>query len=176
MTEITAYLCASGDRGGVSPEEARVPGQELAAELRRSRLVAGMSDNELARRTGLSRSSVSRFENGQVLPSLDEVDHWGQAVGASELVREQLRALTRAAATEVTAIRHALRPGPAAIGEDIGRLETSSAAVRSCQPSAVPGLLQTPEYARLIMGSLERPKADLDAATVARMARQGLDE
>jgi len=158
----------------VSTEGPRPYGQELAAELRRIRLVAGMSNGEVARRTGLSRSSVSQLEDGQLLPSPDQVDHWAHTVGVSERVRERLRTLAEEAATEVISVRHLLRPGPAAIGEDVGRLEASAAAVRSCQPLAVPGLLQTPEYAKWVMGALELPRADLDAGIAARMARQVL--
>ena len=148
--------------------------QQLAAELRRIRLLAGMSNSEVARQIGLSHSSVSRLEDGQVLPSFDEVDHWSSAVGASEGVRTQLRALTAAAATEIMAFRPWLRAGPAAIQEDVGRLEESSVAVRACEHLIVPGLLQTLEYAKRIMGAFERPRVDLELAVAARIARQAL--
>jgi transcriptional regulator with XRE-family HTH domain len=157
----------------VTTDESGGRGRELAGELRRSRLVAGMSRSEVARRTGLSESEVFQLEDGQLLPSLDQVGLWGVAVGVSDLVRRRWQSLTEAAAaTEVIAIRHVLRVGPTAIGEDVGRLEAASARVRSCHTSVVPGLLQIPEYARLVMGSLERPRADLEAATKGRIARQ----
>ena len=146
-------LYASGVRRNVTTDESHAHGQELAAELRRSRLVTGMSKREVARRTGLSQSNVSQLESGQIVPSLDQVDHWGHAVGVSDLVRERLQALAEtAASTEVMAVRHSLPAGLTAIGEDVGRLEASSAAVRSCEPLLVPGLLQTPGYARHRVG------------------------
>jgi transcriptional regulator with XRE-family HTH domain len=163
----------AGGHSAVTSETSGVH-EELAAELRRTRLLAGMSNSEVARQTGLPRASISRLENGQVLPSLEEVERWGSAVGASERVKERLRLLTQTVATEVIAIRPRPRAGPAAIAEDIRRLEASSAAVRSCEPLLVPGLLQTPEYARRILGSFERPRADLGQATAVRMARQTL--
>ena len=166
--------CQQRDRGSVPTEGPCPHGRELASELRRIRLVAGMSNSEVARRTGLSQSSVSQLENGQLLPSADQVDHWAHTVGVSERVRKRLRTLAEDAATEVITVRHLLRPGPAAIGEDVGRLEASSTAVHSCEPLVVPGLLQTPEYAKWIMGTLERPGAELVTGTTARMARQAL--
>lgn len=148
--------------------------EELAAELRRTRLIAGLSHGEIARQAGLSESSVSRLENGQILPSLDDLDHWSFAVGASKRVREQLRVLAETAATEVMALRPWLRTSVAEIQDDIGRLEASAAAVRSCEPLIVPGLLQTAEYAARIMGSFGHPQAELEAATTARIARQSV--
>jgi transcriptional regulator with XRE-family HTH domain len=155
-------------------EGSRGQRQELAAELRRIRLLSGLSHTEVARQTGLSESSVSRLESGQVLPSFDEVDHWSYAVGASKRVREQLRALTEAAATQVMALRPWLKAGLAAMQEDVGRLEASAAAVRSCEPFIVPGLLQTPEYAKRIMDTIPRPRAELEAGASARIARQAV--
>jgi len=146
--------------------------QELAAELRRIRLLAGLSHDEVARKTGLSESNVSRLEAGQALPSLDEVDHWSYAVGASQRVREQLRVLAAAAATEVLAFRPWLHAGPVATQEDVGRLEASAVAIRSCEPLVVPGLLQTADYARQVIGAFSRPRAELEAVTAARIARQ----
>jgi transcriptional regulator with XRE-family HTH domain len=146
----------------------------LAAELRRIRLLAGLSHGEVARQAGLPESKVSQLESGQVLPSVDEVDHWSYAVGASTRVSAQLRALTEAASTEVMALRPWLQAGPAEMQEDVGRLEASAAAVRSCEPFLVPGLLQTREYAKRIMDTPTRPKAELEAAASARIARQAV--
>jgi transcriptional regulator with XRE-family HTH domain len=149
--------------------------QQLAAELRRIRLLAGMSSSDVARKTGLSSSNVSRFESGQVVPSPDQVDRWSHAVGASQLVREQLRVLTEAAATDVMVFRHhLLAPVPAATQEDVGRLEVAATVLRSCEPFLVPGLLQLPEYARQVMGVFGWPNAELDEAIAARVARQAL--
>jgi transcriptional regulator with XRE-family HTH domain len=158
----------------MTAEEPRRQRQELAAELRRTRLLAGLSHGEIAHETGLSESNVSRLESGQALPSLDEVHQWSYAVDASKRVSEQMVALTEAVATEVTALRPWLQAGYAAAQEDFGRLEAAAATVRSCEPFLVPGLLQTREYAKQILNAFARPMAELEAEASARFARQAL--
>jgi transcriptional regulator with XRE-family HTH domain len=158
----------------MTAEEPRGKRQELAAELRRTRLLAGLSHREVADQAGLSQSDVSQLESGQVSPSLDEVHQWSYAVGASKRVSEQLVALTEAVATEVTSLRPWLQAGAVAAQEDIGRLEASAACVRSCEPFLVPGLLQTREYAKHILNAFPRPVAELEAAASARFARQAV--
>jgi transcriptional regulator with XRE-family HTH domain len=158
----------------MTAEEPSGQRQELAAELRRTRLLAGLSHGEVANQTGLSESNVSELESGQALPSLDEVHQWSYAVGASKRASEQLVALTEAVATEVTALRPWLQAGFVAAQEDIGRLEAAAAAVRSCEPFLVPGLLQTREYAKQILNTFARPMAELEAVVSARFARQAV--
>ncbi len=44
----------------------------------------GLSQTELARRTGIVRATLSRIENGRIRPSLDEVRWIAQALGVPE--------------------------------------------------------------------------------------------
>ena len=49
--------------------DALAPEFEIAAELLRARLRAGLSQAELAARMGTSQSTIARLENGHTLPS-----------------------------------------------------------------------------------------------------------
>jgi len=49
--------------------DALAPEFEIAAELVKARLRAGLSQAELARRMGTSQSAIARLESGQTLPS-----------------------------------------------------------------------------------------------------------
>jgi transcriptional regulator with XRE-family HTH domain len=148
----------------------------LAAELKRLRVLAGMSGREVARLTGLSQSTVSRVETGRAVPSLDEVRDWAKAVRASADTRRQLVALAEAAASEVIAFAPWLRGNLEAGQEYVRGLEAQAKTVRNFQPFLVPGLLQTPDYAQAILAianpNLQFSAADLSAAAVARRDRQ----
>ena len=55
-----------------------MPGAELLARVRRA---AGLSQDELARRAGTSRTAVSAYEHGRKSPALDTVDRLVSAAG-----------------------------------------------------------------------------------------------
>jgi transcriptional regulator with XRE-family HTH domain len=146
---------------------------ELAAELRRIRLAAGLSRVQIAREVGLSEPDLSRLETGQVTPSASEVARWSYAVGASDRVRQQLLSLA-AAASEVIALPYWLQTDVVALQDEASRLEASSPSQRTCLVGLIPGLLQTREYAEMIMEFNALPKADHLAAVDARIRRQAV--
>lgn len=155
--------------GGPEREQA----QQLASELRRLRDLSGLSGRELARRMGTSQSKVSRLESGVAIPSLPEVDAWASAIGVSTAVRDSVAALAEAALSEVQNWREALRSRPHAQGE-IQALESRARMLRTFQPSVVPGMLQTAEYARRVFSLLSATLAenDVPAAVAGRLNRQ----
>ena len=146
---------------------------QLAAELRSSRELAGMSGRELANRIGISQSKVSRIESGVKVPSLPEVEAWMHAVGASPDRRDLLVALTESVFTEVHDWQVALRARGHLQGH-VGEREAWARVVRTYQNSVVPGLLQTAEYARRVLGmsQVPYPPNDLAAAVAGRLQRQ----
>lgn len=159
-----------GEGGRATPSVQR---QELAAELRRIRLAAGLSRTEIAQEVGLPEPDLSRLETGQVIPSVGEVARWSHAVGASDRVKEQLRSLA-IAASEVIALPYWLRTDVVALQEELSQLEASSMSQRTCLVGLVPGLLQTREYAGMIMEFNALPEDDQDAAVNARLMRQAI--
>lgn len=58
--------------------------------LRKVRLNAGLSQEELADKIYLSRSAVSRLENNRLKLTVEDAVRWGQATHASEIVAAML--------------------------------------------------------------------------------------
>ncbi|MQA88554.1 MAG: helix-turn-helix domain-containing protein [Streptosporangiales bacterium] len=159
---------ATGDR-----DEPGARRQRLAAELRRARELAGISGRDLAQRIGISQSKVSRIEAAGAIPSLPEVTAWAEAVRASAKTRELLTVMTEAAFTEVHTHRAAMR-SRAHVQDEVQELEARARVVRTFQPSVVPGLLQTAEYARRVFAfaELSYTEGGRTAAVAARLQRQ----
>jgi ribosome-binding protein aMBF1 (putative translation factor) len=67
--------------------DALAPEFEIAAELLRARLRAGLSQAELAERMGTSQSTIARLENGQTLPSTKTILRYAEATGSRLRVR-----------------------------------------------------------------------------------------
>ncbi|MEJ3742910.1 helix-turn-helix transcriptional regulator [Actinomycetes bacterium KLBMP 9797] len=147
--------------------------QRLAAELRQLRGLAGVSGRQLAQRIKISQSKVSRIESGTALPSLPEALAWADATGASRKVREQLATLTEAAFTEVNPWREALATRPH-LQDETGEREAKARTIRTFHPAAVPGLLQTAEYARRVfsLSEVSYAEEDIAGAVAARLRRQ----
>jgi ribosome-binding protein aMBF1 (putative translation factor) len=67
--------------------DALAPEFEIAAELLRARLRAGLSQTELAARMGTSQSAVARLESGDTLPSTKTLLRYAQATGSKVQVK-----------------------------------------------------------------------------------------
>jgi ribosome-binding protein aMBF1 (putative translation factor) len=67
--------------------DALAPEFEIAAELLRARLRAGLSQAELAARMGTSQSTIARLEGGQTLPSTKTLLRYAEATGSKFHVR-----------------------------------------------------------------------------------------
>lgn len=147
--------------------------RKLASELRELRDLAGISGRALARRIGVSQSKVSRIENGSAVPSLPEVQAWSRELGLDDDVRHRLTAMTKAAHTEAQPWRAALA-GKGHLQNDILRREAAARQIRVFQSSVVPGLLQTPDYAREVFALAGRAMTEAEhaAAVAVRLDRQ----
>lgn len=147
--------------------------EQLGQELEHLRRLAGLSGRALAATLSISQSTVSRVESGKALLSRDEVVAWADATGADQEIRAWLLALVDAVLREEASWRGKLGEGRTHLQDEIHGRETEARIVRNFQPTVVPGLLQTPEYAHYVI-----PRADIenvmdrDAAAAARLARQ----
>ena len=63
------------------------PEFEIATELIRARLRAGLSQAELAARMGTSQSAIARLESGQTLPSTKTLLRFAEATKSKVEVR-----------------------------------------------------------------------------------------
>ena len=67
--------------------DAMAPEFEIAAELFRARVRAGLSQADLAVRMGTSQSTIARLESGQSLPSTKTLLRYAEATGSRFQVR-----------------------------------------------------------------------------------------
>jgi transcriptional regulator with XRE-family HTH domain len=147
--------------------------EQLGQELEHLRRLAGLSGRALAGMLPISQSTISRVESGKALPSRDEITAWADATGADAPTRERLLALVDAVLREEASWRSKLGEGRTHLQDEIRAREAAAHTVRNFQPTVVPGLLQTPEYAHYVI-----PRADIDnvidraAAAAARLQRQ----
>jgi transcriptional regulator with XRE-family HTH domain len=152
---------------GQPPRPARA---RLGEEMKRLRLLAGVTQRDIATATGLSQSTVFRVENGQSVPSWPEVRSWARVTAAADPDLAALRELTESALNELTPFRVRLEDGLAAVQEDVRALEATARTLRNFNPAIVPGLLQTAAYARLVLDMAHA--GDPAAAVAVRMQRQ----
>jgi transcriptional regulator with XRE-family HTH domain len=147
--------------------------RRLSAELRRLREQAGLSGRQLAEQIGISQSKISRIESGATMPTVPEVNAWAATVGAPASATEKLLMLTDAAYTEVHPWDTAMR-GRTHLQDDIQEIENRAGTKLVYEPSVVPGLLQTAEYARRVFTIFEPTYAELDipAVVAGRLDRQ----
>ncbi|MEU6774892.1 helix-turn-helix transcriptional regulator [Streptomyces sp. NPDC046759] len=150
--------------------------RKLGAELRTLRTSAGLTSGEAARLVGWHQSKVSRIETGAsgVKPADVRL-----LLDAYEVRDGQLRELLlMLAGSEETGDRdrwwHAYRGVLPPTYRDFISLESQASAMRTLETTVVPGLLQTPEYARAVTRAAVKDLDDerLDTLVEVRLARQ----
>lgn len=142
---------------GVSPRH------HLGAEVRRAREEAGISQAELAKITGHDRTYVTKAETGDLDPSEAFAAGCDRAFPGrrgwfSRFWRDSHR------------WDHTY---PAWFHDWVEKFEPLAVMLREWQPSLVPGLLQTADYARAIFASWRRDAGDsVEVNVAARIDRQ----
>ncbi|MFF7277381.1 Scr1 family TA system antitoxin-like transcriptional regulator [Streptomyces griseorubiginosus] len=151
--------------------------RKLGAELRALRASAGLTSGEAARLVGWHQSKVSRIETGASGVKPADVRLLLDAFGVTDAdLRELL--LVLAGSDEGGRGRHhwwhAYRGVLPATYRDFISLESQANEMRTLETSVVPGLLQTPEYARAVTRAAVDGLDDerLDALVEVRLARQ----
>jgi transcriptional regulator with XRE-family HTH domain len=148
---------------------------EFADRLRSLREQAGRTGIELAAALGWQQSKVSKIERGRQTPADSDVVAWLGALDAPTATLERMRGDLRDLRVEQITWRRQLRDGHRARQEHSLRDARSVTTRRGVAIMAVPGLLQTPDYARAIFQTqsdlLEVPD-DVEASVVARIERQ----
>ncbi|WP_329214640.1 helix-turn-helix domain-containing protein [Streptomyces sp. NBC_01485] len=150
--------------------------RKLGAELRTLRSRAGLTSGEAARLVGWHQSKVSRIETGTSGSKPADVRLLLDAYGVADPhLRELMLAL---AGAEGSGGRdhwwHAYRGVLPPAYRDFISLESQASAMRTLETTVVPGLLQTPEYARAVTRAAVEgiDEAQLDTLVEVRMARQ----
>jgi transcriptional regulator with XRE-family HTH domain len=158
----------STDRGVTSNSD-----KTIGAMLRELRQDAGMTLDQVAGAIGMTRSTLSKYETGKILPSVEVVERLADVLQVGSDLQRVLIDQATAMRTEVHSWRALHLPSFRRRQEEIRAIEAAATDVRVFQPSIVPGLLQTPEYCRaLLQLDRVRPVDDLADAVSSRMERQ----
>jgi len=150
------------DDPGASPEDEPGTGVVVAfgRQLKLLRTQAGLDRAEFGRRTGYAAQSIASFEQGRRIPQPGFIDRADEALEAGGV----LRALKE----------EVLRAQYPAFFRDAAGLEAKAESVSVYALYAMPGLLQTEDYARAGF-RLQRPLLEddvIEQRLAARMARQ----
>jgi hypothetical protein len=148
----------------------------LATRLRQAR--GERSGLSMAKALKWQSSKVTRIEQGTQVPSGEDIEAWGRECNQSRAEIDQLLAMLEEFKSIRGVFRQRARQGAAPIQAEYTGLVAASTLVRWFNLTAVPGIVQLPEYARAIFEENYRMDGagvqDIDAAVEARMRRQPL--
>ncbi|WP_438485588.1 helix-turn-helix domain-containing protein [Streptomyces sp. S186] len=131
-------------------------------QLKRLREWAGMERTEFGARTGYSPSTIASYEQGRRIPPPEFIDKADGVLGAHGVLIELKEEVARAQYP--------------AFFRDAARLEAKAVGLHVYATKAVPGLLQTKEYARAVF-TMWRPLLDeetVEQRIAARLDRQNI--
>jgi DNA-binding XRE family transcriptional regulator len=144
----------------VLTEPSSSPVAFFAAELKRVRAIAGVTQEALAKATAYAPATVAAIETCRLLPSKEFAQQTDLALTADGHF-ERLQALV-----EQSAVIPFFR--------DLVETERKALSIRTYESYLVPGLLESESYARHAIGAV-RPRLsgdDIERAVVLRMTRQ----
>ncbi|MDT3396447.1 helix-turn-helix transcriptional regulator [Streptomyces sp. B1866] len=146
----------------------------LGARLRELRTEAGLNGKRLAERLGWQPSKVSRLENARQTAAPEDLEAWAHAVGAPAEA-EDLKGRLRGLESQHRSWRRQLAGGFRA-RQELAIAETSKTrTIRAVEIGCIPGLLQTPDYARHMFATyaaFQQTPRDIEEAVRARIRRQ----
>lgn len=148
--------------------------EALGARLRELRTEAGLNGKEFASRIGWQRSKVSRLENGKQTATTADAEAWAEAAGAPEAVGE-LKGRVRGLETSYRSWKRQLSAGHRAVQESHVLQEAQAEVIHLFEPGIIPGIFQTPEYARGVLTDVSvrlGVARDVEEGVRARMKRQ----
>lgn len=156
------------------PSSPTVRRRQLGTELRQLREAKGLTGDEVTERLGWYNAKVSRIEKGRIsVPWSDVADLLDVYEVTDPAVREALVQLAKAARQ-----KEWWQPYSDLLSKNartyIG-LEAAAETLRTYQPSSVPGLLQTPAYARAVImrgGPLTLSDEEVERRLGLRLKRQ----
>ncbi|MGW7822954.1 helix-turn-helix domain-containing protein [Streptomyces puniciscabiei] len=128
-------------------------------ELRRRREAAGLTQEELSERVLMSRTHIAHIEAGRRRPDLQDARRLDRELGPDKFFERFLPTLDGKKVAEHFA--------------EALEFEGQAIEIREYAPKLVPGILQTPAYAREVLGSGASPKTaeERDELLVTRLER-----
>ena len=149
--------------------------ERLAGRLRDLRQAAGLTGIALAAKLGWTQSKISKIETGRTTPDTPDITAWATATGAPPSATAELIDLLAEVRVAQREWQSRFRRGQAVVQRGYDKMARDARLVRCLDISAIPGPLQTADYARLrLMEGVRRHGADpalLDEAVAARVQR-----
>lgn len=165
-TRAGSFQCVSTDY-----QQARIV---LGARLRELRIEARLTVRELAERCEWAPSKVSKLENGKQTAKVTDLEQWAEGVGQPAAAAE-LKGRLRGLESTYRSWRRQLAGGHRAVQDSIGRQHEKTRMFQGFTGSVIPGLFQTPDYARHVLtryAHLHGAVRDIEAGVQSRMRRQ----
>lgn len=147
--------------------------RRLAQSLRKIRTENGASAAEVGKALGMSGSKLNRIETCEIGIYLDDLEKLLDFYQVAKLRRVELLDIARHAEQRSwLRTRNAHFPADWQTWSDF---EDEATALRHYEPLGIPGLLQTPEYARsIIRATSALSDSEVDNLVSSRMSRRGL--
>jgi transcriptional regulator with XRE-family HTH domain len=145
--------------------------RRLGDELRKRRIKAGINLEYVAERLECSQSKISRIETGHTSVTSRDVREMLNLYAVSDQEIEDLIEMARSARQKGW-----WHPYSSVLVSEFVGLETEAESIMAYEQQVVPGLMQTPDYARAMIRAA-RPDystQDVDARVRVRMKRQSL--
>ncbi|MFI2358133.1 helix-turn-helix transcriptional regulator [Streptomyces anulatus] len=146
----------------------------LGVRLRELRTEAGLNVRDFATRCGWAPSKISKLENGKQTATVSDLTTWAEAAGQPECAAELHGRLAGLEST-YRSWRRQLAGGHRAVQDALGAQHERTTVFRGFSAAVIPGVFQTPEYARSVLSryaELHGVTRDIDAAVTSRMRRQ----
>jgi transcriptional regulator with XRE-family HTH domain len=164
-------LAPSKVSGSTSVDEAR---NALGRRLRELRQQTELTGKQLAELLSWPPSKVSKLENGRQTPTDDDILAWTRATGREGEAGALLASL------HTLEVQHAewqrlLKGGMRVHQVELAEQDQKAKLYRVFESAAIPGLLQTPEYARARFAQavmVHKTSNDINEAVRARMQRR----
>lgn len=147
--------------------------RRLAAELRRLREAAGLTIEDAAAAAEISKSALSRIENGLVGAKVPIVRALVRAYEVTDAQEETLVQLARDAAQRGWWQSYDTELISDMLAAFVS-FEAEARSIRTYEPFVIPGLLQTGDYAAALFRSLRdaRSAEEIDRRVAIRLKRQ----
>ncbi|MGK4583527.1 helix-turn-helix domain-containing protein [Kitasatospora sp. HPMI-4] len=150
--------------------------EALGVRLHQLRVGSGLTGRQLAERLAWPPSKISKLENGRQTATEADLNAWAEATGQPALV-SSLHADLRGMETQYQSWKRRLAAGHRRAQVEAGQEERSAGLIRAYELTTIPGVLQTPDYARHVLASgalLHQSPRDTEDAVRERMRRQEL--
>lgn len=130
--------------GSTSVQEAR---RSLGLRLRELRTAAGLTGKQLAEAASWPASKISKIENGRQSPTDEDIRTWTTLTSTGQEV-DGLLASLHTLEQQHAEWRRLLSPGLRPHQDELADIDAGTRLFRVFEPTVIPGLLQTAEYAR----------------------------